>query len=55
MRTIQIALAAAIMAASFASIVEAKDKMAKAKPGKCGAGMYYNMKMKKCMAPVAKT
>lgn len=63
MRSLKIALASAFVAAGLLSVgsvvsvtpAEAAAKKAKAGPGKCGAGMYYNMKAKKCMAPAAKT
>lgn len=52
MRMIKLALAAAVVAAGLLSLgsftADAKEKMMKAAPGKCGAMMYYNMKAKKC-------
>lgn len=62
MRSLKIAFATAFVAAgllsvgSFVSVstADAATKIMKAAPGKCGAGMYYNKKTKKCAAPAAK-
>ncbi len=64
MRAMKLALASAFIAAgllSFGSLATGSSadaatatKSMKPAPGKCGAGMFYSMKTKKCAVPAPK-